>query len=194
MATAPESFAANTQPSSAAGGGSRVVLVGPEYCSPYPVELAMKRKVVSRSEKLAFFDVSNNNILFRVQSFGFNRRKLRILDAAGVPILTINPPKAFSCTGRRQVFREEGNHLICSVRNSVSAFFQTKKKVYLANNTTEDLCDFQIKRRCFEDSYVVYACESKTAIIAEVYIICGINFYFFLKKRISIELFDFDNE
>ncbi|CAI9106758.1 OLC1v1005977C1 [Oldenlandia corymbosa var. corymbosa] len=168
MAVAAESVAANTPPSSAAGGGrGMVMVVGPEDCSPYPMELAMKRKVFSRSEKLAFTGVSGN-ILFRVQSLGFSRRKLRIVDAAGVPILTLKH-KAWSWRGRWQVFRGEGNHLICSVRSSASAFFQTKKKVYLANNTTENVCDFQIQRWCLEDSYVVYAGESKTTAVAETH-------------------------
>ncbi|CAI9106755.1 OLC1v1005974C1 [Oldenlandia corymbosa var. corymbosa] len=165
MAAVAESSAANTPPFSADSGGAGVAVVGPEYCYPYTVELDMRKKAFSMSKMFDITDVSNNKLLFRVESpFSFSG-KLRVVDAAGVPILTLKPKFGFSI--RWQVFRGESDHLICSVKRSSG--FRTKLKVYLPNNTTRKLCDFHLKRSFLDGPYEVYAGESKDAILAQMH-------------------------
>jgi len=84
-------------------------IIGPQYCAPYPVELAVVKKVMTIADNLTVTDV-NGNIVFKVKGSVFTIRDHRVLvDAAGNPIITL----------RRKV---------CSTLFSLSNFFLVTNK------------------------------------------------------------------
>jgi len=63
---------------------------GPQYCAPYPVDLAIVKKVMTISDgNFAVTDV-NGNIMFKVKGSLLTLRDRRVLlDGAGNPITTL---------------------------------------------------------------------------------------------------------
>ncbi|CAI9094365.1 OLC1v1030091C1 [Oldenlandia corymbosa var. corymbosa] len=169
---AAESASNRLPPPPSGTGGGKLVVVGPEYCSRNPLELTVKKKIFCLSEESAITDV-NNNLLFRVdKSVVFSDpQKLIFVDAAGLPTLTIQK-KFWSISGTWQMFKGEDmtdeEHLICTV-NRGFAVIRDKLNVYLAQNTTQEHCDFQIIGGFLDDSYAVYAGDDQSEIVAQIY-------------------------
>jgi hypothetical protein len=65
-------------------------IIGPQYCAPYPLDLAVVKKVMTVSDgNFAVTDV-NGNIVFKVKGSLLTLRDRRVLvDAAGNPIATL---------------------------------------------------------------------------------------------------------
>jgi len=65
-------------------------IFGQQYCAPYPVDLAVVKKVMTISDgNFAVTDV-NGNIVFKVNGSLLTLRDRRVLvDAAGYPIATL---------------------------------------------------------------------------------------------------------
>jgi hypothetical protein len=65
-------------------------IIGPQYCAPYPLDLAVVKKVMSVSDgNFAVTDV-NGNIVFKVKGSLLTLRDRRVLvDASGNPIATL---------------------------------------------------------------------------------------------------------
>ncbi|KAH9673243.1 protein LURP-one-related 15 [Citrus sinensis] len=127
------------------GGGAAVAVISPRYCCPYPVDLAIVRKVMTITDGNFVVTDTNGNILFKVKGvfLTFIHQRRVLLDGAGNPILTL---------------REK----------AMTAHHRTKLDVFLANNTKEDVCDFRVKGSWFERSCTIYAGESST-IIAQMH-------------------------
>ncbi|OMP07992.1 hypothetical protein COLO4_06874 [Corchorus olitorius] len=103
----------------------------------------------------------NGDILFKVEGPGFfSMHARRVLkDAAGNPILTLNP-KFLTAHDRWQVFTgdiSESSDLIFTVKRSSVFQFKTKLDVFLANNNKKDVCDFKVKASFYGKSCVIYA-------------------------------------
>ncbi|TXG58922.1 hypothetical protein EZV62_016751 [Acer yangbiense] len=112
-----------------------VSIVGPQYCAPYPVDLAIVRKVMTITDGNFVVQDINGNVLFKLKGalMSIHDRHV-LLDAAGKPLVTL-----------RQKLK-------------------TKLDVFLANNTKEEVCDFKVKGSWFERSCVFYAGESDTVV------------------------------
>ncbi|KAK2647481.1 hypothetical protein Ddye_014970 [Dipteronia dyeriana] len=148
-----------------------VSIVGPQYCTPYPVDLAIVRKVMTITDGNFVVQDINGNILFKVKGalMSIHDRHV-LLDAAGKPLVTLRQ-KIVSAHDRWQVFRGESTDskdLIFTAKRSSMFQLKTKLDVFLANNTKEDVCDFKVKGSWFERSCVVYAGESDT-IVAQMH-------------------------
>ncbi|PIN19702.1 hypothetical protein CDL12_07606 [Handroanthus impetiginosus] len=146
---------------------SPVSVVSPRFCAPYPVDVAIVRKVLSGD--FVVNDV-NGNLLFKVKGslLSLHGRRV-ILDVAGRPIVTLRR-KILSAHSRWQVFRgdsSEAKDLIFSAKRSSMIQYKTKLHVFLANNTSDDVCDYTVKGSWFEKSCVVYAGDSST-IVAQI--------------------------
>lgn len=153
------------------GGGSAVAVISPQYCCPYPVDLAIVRKVMTITDGNFVVTDINGNILFKVKGvfLTFIHQRRVLLDGAGNPIVTLRE-KAMTAHHRWQVFRGESTEsqdLIFSAKTSSVWNVRTKLDVFLANNTKEDVCDFRVKGSWFERSCTIYAGESST-IVAQV--------------------------
>ncbi|XP_042513708.1 protein LURP-one-related 10-like [Macadamia integrifolia] len=151
------------QPSNYPPLSNPVVVVGPQFCAPYPVDLTIIRKVLSLGEgNFAVADV-NGNIVFKVKDTLLSLRDRRVLvDANGNPLLSMQQ-KILSAHRRWQVFRgdsSDSKDLLFSARKSSMIQFKTELDVFLAANTKEEVCDFKIKGSWLERSCTIYVGDS----------------------------------
>ncbi|KAK7395018.1 hypothetical protein VNO78_15559 [Psophocarpus tetragonolobus] len=146
-------------------------VVGPQFCAPYPVDLAVVKKVMTITDGNFTVTDVNANVVFKVKGSLMTLRHRRVLiDPAGNPIVTLRR-KMITAHDRWQAFRGESieaKDLIFSVKRSSLIQFKTKLDVFLANNTKEDVCDFKVKGSWLERSCVVYAGESNN-IVAQMH-------------------------
>lgn len=86
------------------GGGAAVAVISPRYCCPYPVDLAIVRKVMTITDGNFVVTDTNGNILFKVKGvfLTFIHQRRVLLDGAGNPILTLRE-KAMTAHHRWQV-------------------------------------------------------------------------------------------
>ncbi|XP_012569043.1 protein LURP-one-related 10-like [Cicer arietinum] len=143
------------------------VIFGPQYCAPYPLDLAVVKKVMTISDgNFAVTDV-NGNIVFKVKGSLLTLRDRRVLvDAAGYPIVTLRR-KIVTMHDRWEAYRGESTNakdLIFTLKRSSLIQFKTKLDVFLASNTKENVCDFKVKGSWFERSCIVYAGESNNVV------------------------------
>ncbi|KAK9920299.1 hypothetical protein M0R45_028857 [Rubus argutus] len=146
-------------------------IIGPHFCSPYPVDLGIVRQVLSGD--FAVKDI-NGNTVFKVKEAFLSLRDRRVLvDAHGYPIVTLQK-KLLSTHHRWKVYRgdsTDSSNLVFSVKKSSMLQWKTKLHVFLANNTGEYAPDFRVKGNWFEQSCVVYAGNSKSSnnIVAQMH-------------------------
>ncbi|KAI6673295.1 hypothetical protein NL676_001201 [Syzygium grande] len=143
-------------------------IIGPQYCVPQVLDLAIVRKVMSLTDGSFVVTDVNDNILFKVKGRLFSIHDRRVLiDAAGNPLVTLTE-KIMSAHDRWQAFRGESTDpkdLIFTVKRSSMIQLKTKLHVFLSTNTTnEHVCDFRIEGSWFERSCVVYAGESNNVV------------------------------
>ncbi|XP_061357879.1 protein LURP-one-related 10-like [Gastrolobium bilobum] len=147
------------------------VVIGPQFCAPYPVDLAVMKKVMTISDGNFAVTDMNNNIIFKVKGSLLTLRDRRVLiDAANNPLVTLRR-KIMTAHDRWQAFRGESTEtkdLIFTLKRSSLIQFKANLDVFLANNTKEDVCDFKVKGSWFERSCIVYAGESNN-IVAQMH-------------------------
>ncbi|KAK8604906.1 hypothetical protein V6N13_082371 [Hibiscus sabdariffa] len=148
-----------------------VSVLGPQYCHPQPLDLVIVRKVLTITEgNFAVTDI-NGNIMFKINGKFLSIHDRRVIaDAAGNPVCTLRP-KIMTVHDRWQVFRGESteeNDLIFTVKRSSAIQFKSKLHVFLANNPTEDACDFRVEGSWFERSCTIFSGESNT-ILAQMH-------------------------
>lgn len=69
---------------------SPVSIIGPQYCTSYPVDLAIVKKVLTITDGNFVVTDINGNVIFKVKGTLLTRHDRRtLLDAAGNPILTL---------------------------------------------------------------------------------------------------------
>ncbi|KAJ4978878.1 hypothetical protein NE237_009658 [Protea cynaroides] len=143
-----------------------VTVVGPHFCSPYPVDLTIVSEGLSVRDNFAVTDVKGN-IVFKVKGSLFNIRDRHILlDANGNPVLSMQQ-KIMSAHMRWEVFRGESSDskdLLFSTKKPTIFQMKTKLDAFLAANTKEEVCDFKIKGSWSERSCTIYLGESSNVI------------------------------
>ncbi|KAK3227442.1 hypothetical protein Dsin_007304 [Dipteronia sinensis] len=164
-----------------------VSIVDPQYCSPNPVDLVLVRKIMLMTK--GNFDVQdiNENIFFKAEGTLKTNHNLHVLlDAAGKTLVTIQE-KIMSVHNKWQAFRGEGTDskdLIFTAKKSSMLQLKTQLDVFLANNTEEDVCDFNmLKKSTIQDSLfgrdkfalTVYPNIDHSFIIALIMIFDAIN-------------------
>ncbi|XP_004492957.1 protein LURP-one-related 10-like [Cicer arietinum] len=150
---------------------SSPAIFGPQYCAPYPLDLAVVKKVMTISDGNFTVTDVNGNIVFKVKGSLLTLRDRRVLvDAAGYPIVTLRR-KIVTMHDRWEAYRGESTDakdLIFTLKRSSLIQFKTKLDVFLAGNTKEDVCDFKVKGSWLERSCIVYAGESNN-IVAQMH-------------------------
>ena len=69
---------------------SPVPIIGPQYCAPYPVDLAIVKKVLSITDGNFVVTDINGNVIFKVKGTLLTLHDRRtLLDAAGNPVVTL---------------------------------------------------------------------------------------------------------
>ncbi|KAK3020880.1 hypothetical protein RJ639_047192 [Escallonia herrerae] len=147
-----------------------VSVIGAQFCVPYPLDLAIVRKVmVSTGGNFVVTDASDNIMLkIEVRSALHDRRIL--FDAAGNPIVTLKQKK-WSMHSRWQVFMGDSKDdadLLFSAKTSSFIQLKTKLDVFLAENTAEELCDFKVEGSWLDGSCTIYA-GNCSAIVAQMH-------------------------
>ncbi|XVF37452.1 hypothetical protein REPUB_Repub20aG0013100 [Reevesia pubescens] len=159
-------------PSSSTPLANPVSIISPHFCAPYPVDLAIVRKVFTITNGNFVVTDINGNIVFKVKGAFLTTRNRRVLlDAAGHPIVTLRKKVLMSAHGRWKVFRGDSTNssdLMFSAKRSSIFQLKTRLDVFLANNKKEDVCDFKVKGSWFERSCVIYAGDSST-IVAQMH-------------------------
>ncbi|XP_004302601.1 PREDICTED: protein LURP-one-related 15-like isoform 2 [Fragaria vesca subsp. vesca] len=160
QATAPPSDAkASASAVPVAYANPTVAIISPSFCTPYPVDLGIVRKVLTITHGNFVVTDVNGNTVFKVKGAHLSLRDRRVLlDAAGYPIVT---------------FRKK---------------MKTKLDVFLASNTREDAPDFQVKGSWFERSCVVYAGNSST-ILAQMHKKHTVSSVLFGKDNFSVTVY-----
>ncbi|MCL7035972.1 hypothetical protein MKW94_014994 [Papaver nudicaule] len=151
---------------------SSVVVISPQYCVPYQVDLytAKRVKKITKDRYLGAFDINGNNIFKIKTASGFFTSRLVLADAAGLPVISLKPV-AFSSHNRWNVYRgdsSDSKDALFSVKLSKYFQWKTNLDVFLASNTAEDVCDFKIKQRDSKKSCFIYRGNSDN-IIAEMH-------------------------
>ncbi|GMY25632.1 protein LURP-one-related 15-like [Fagus crenata] len=143
-------------------------VISPYYCAPYPVDLAIVRKVLTISDGNFVVTDAKGNIIFKVKGVLLtllHQRRI-IVDAAGNPVVTIRQ-KVRTVHSRWQAFKGESTDskdLLFNAKRHSVLYLKTKLDVFLAHNTTEEVCDFKVEGSWFERSCVIYAGDSSTVI------------------------------
>ncbi|KAK4268478.1 hypothetical protein QN277_025132 [Acacia crassicarpa] len=148
-----------------------VAVVGPQYCCPHPVDLAIVGKIRTFAKKFTVTDL-NSNAIFEVQASLLSLHGHQVIrDAAQNPVVTLRG-KIMTMHDRWQAFRGDSSDpkdLIFTVkRSSLIQLVRIELDVFLASNTSEQVCDFKIKGSWWGRSCVVYAGESNT-IVAQMH-------------------------
>lgn len=144
-----------------------IVVIDPHFCAPHPIDLTIVKKFLTIKEgSFEVLDI-NGNTIFKVKGIVFSIRDRRILvDAAGNPLISLQQ-KILTCHRRWQVYRGDSSDpkdLLFSVKKSKLLQFKTQLHVFLASNTSEEVCDFKIKGSWQERSCVIYHGDSKNII------------------------------
>ncbi|KAL6132989.1 hypothetical protein ACLB2K_065226 [Fragaria x ananassa] len=143
-------------------------IIGPNFCSPHPVDLGIVKLVPSGNFSVK--DV-NGNIVFNVTGTFLSLRRF-LVDGARNPIVTLQK-KLPSTHHRWEVYRgdsTDSRNLVFSVKKSSVVQWKTNLHVFLANNEEESAPDFKVKGSWFEQSCVVYAGKSNSSnILAQMH-------------------------
>ncbi|XP_030541858.1 protein LURP-one-related 15-like [Rhodamnia argentea] len=146
-------------------------VVGLQYCCPYPVDVAILKKVMHLSDGNFVVTDNNGNLIFKVKGALLTLHDRRVLiDASGNPVLTLRH-KIMTAHSRWQAFRGESSDmrdLIFTAKTSAVIQLKTKLEVFLANNRNEQVGDFKVKGSWFDRSCVIYAGESSN-IVAQMH-------------------------
>nr|GLL24381.1 protein LURP-one-related 15-like [Ipomoea trifida] len=151
--------------------GNPLVVISPEYCVPHHLQISIKKKVYFlTSHGYEVKDAANGKILFKVENIPtFFNSKIVVYDPAGNSILTLRR-KAFTWRTGWKVYRGESKEekdLIFSARTSSAFQFTTNLDVFLAGNTSEQICDYKMKTSYAQSTCDIYVKPSST-LIAEM--------------------------
>ncbi|KAI3470939.1 hypothetical protein Pfo_027602 [Paulownia fortunei] len=145
-----------------------ISVVGEDFCFPYLVNLAVKKKIGFSSKHIDVLD-DNGTLLLQVDGgFWQFKQKRTMHDSMGVPIITMMRTKAISWHQQWTVHRGESleeSNLLYTVQKSHSFQLKTQLEVFLASNLTGEICDFRVVGSYISQSFKVYKGDT---LIAEV--------------------------
>ncbi|KAJ4849600.1 hypothetical protein Tsubulata_045229, partial [Turnera subulata] len=139
-----------------------IAIIGSQYCAPYPIDLAIVRKIMTIADGNFAVTDMNGSVIFTVKEklLTFLHERMTIRDAAGNPIVTLRK-KAMTAHSRWQAFRGdsiEAKDLLFDAKTHSMFQLKTKLDVFLANNTDQ-------RRSC-----VVYAGdEHSNTVVAQMH-------------------------
>ncbi|TVU39955.1 hypothetical protein EJB05_13399, partial [Eragrostis curvula] len=139
-----------------------LAVVSPQFCAPYTVPLTVTKKVMSISDSNFTVTDSNGAVVMQVKGAILSIRNRRVLhDAAGQPAITMQEEhyQVLSMHNRWEVFRgdsTEARYLLFTAKRSSVMQLKTDMDVFLAGNTTQQVCDFKMKGSYFERSCAFY--------------------------------------
>ncbi|XP_068644642.1 protein LURP-one-related 10-like [Aristolochia californica] len=169
--------------------GARLPVIDERFCSSHPLDLTVKKKIVTIFSNTYFqvFD-ANKNLLFQVKADRLRFHTNRILfDAADSPIATMCAKK-FSWSGKWTIQKgdsKDETNLLFSVKESSKFQLKTNLDVFLPRNVDEDVCDFHVKPNYWDKSCKIYKGDK---VIAEVVDTQTGGGFFFGKHVLSVRV------
>ncbi|CAN6171458.1 unnamed protein product [Urochloa humidicola] len=154
-----------------------VAVVSHQFCAPQTVPLTVTKKPSTITFSGGDFTVTDADgaAVLRVEGAWFSAGSLRVLrDAAGQPILTMERESmVFSMHDTWKVFRGDSTSspdLLFTVKKTSIFQLKTSIGVFLAGNTAEEACDFNIEGSYFdlERSYTFYLGDNSDTMIAQL--------------------------
>ncbi|KAL6839077.1 hypothetical protein ACP4OV_031131 [Aristida adscensionis] len=154
-------------PAPAGGQLEPMPVVAAHFCAPYVVQLTVKEKLSLREGDFSITD-SNGAVVIRVKGALISIHNRRVLyDAMGQPLLCMRE-KVFSLHNRWEVYRGESTHtkdLVYTAKKShMIQLFKTEMEIFLASNTSHEVCDFKMKGSYKERTCAFYLGNSNTLI------------------------------
>ncbi|WVZ62500.1 hypothetical protein U9M48_012247 [Paspalum notatum var. saurae] len=143
-------------------------VVAAHFCAPYVVQLTVKEKVMSLREGDFTITDANGAVVIRVKGsiLSIHNNRL-ILDANGNPLLTLRE-KVFSMHNTWEVYKgdssKQSDLLFIAKKSSILQPFKTEMNIYLASNTSHEVCDFKMKGSFKERACSFYLGDSNTLI------------------------------
>ncbi|XP_031128857.1 protein LURP-one-related 10-like [Ipomoea triloba] len=153
--------------------GNPLVVIGPEYCAPHHLQISIHKKLyLLAGHGYEVKDAANDTILFKVENIPtfFNSSKVVVFDPAGNSILTLRR-KAFAWRTRWEVYRGESKEekdMIFSATTSSVFQISTNLDVFLAGNTSEQMCDYKMKTSFTQWTWDIYVGASSSTLIAQM--------------------------
>ncbi|KAJ7571607.1 hypothetical protein O6H91_01G168800 [Diphasiastrum complanatum] len=135
----------------------QLTIVGPQFCSPYPTEYVIQKKVLSLSGGDFNVTDTNGNLFFKVDGRVWSMREKRVLlDALDTPVLCMKR-KYLSLHSTWWAFL--GNSIssgkeLFTIKQSAVFQLKTSLDVFLAHNT--GVPDFNIKGDFIARSCLIY--------------------------------------
>ncbi|KAG1338992.1 putative TOM1-like protein 7 [Cocos nucifera] len=152
------------------GSSSPSAVIGPQFCAPHPVQLLCAKKIRGvRRRSFTATDLSAGNVIYeaRGQRFSRFRHRTTLFDVAtGDPLVSIQK-KVLSRHGQWQVFGGDSfdhEDLLFTVERTKAVQVKSKLNVFLASNTSKDVCDFTIDGSFFKRSCKIYKGDSSMVI------------------------------
>ncbi|KAL0402967.1 UNVERIFIED_CONTAM: protein LURP-one-related 14 [Sesamum radiatum] len=153
-----------------------VSVVGDDFCFPYLVDLAVKKKVGFSTKHIDVLD-DNGALLVQVDGGFWQFNKTRtMLHSLGFPIITMRRTKGIWMQQEWTVHRGEssdGSDLLYTVRKSHSFQLKTRLQVFLATNLTAQICDFRVIGSYISQSFKVYRGDTLMAEVKERFTMGG---------------------
>ncbi|KAF3448003.1 hypothetical protein FNV43_RR08711 [Rhamnella rubrinervis] len=144
-----------------------IAVVNPQFCTPYPVDLVVVKKLMTLKEGSFAVTNVNGDVMFKIKGSVFSIHDRRVLlDAADNPIISFQQ-KILTAHRRWNAYRGDSSgskDLLFSVKKSSPLQFKTQLDVFLAANTKQDVFNFKIKGSWFERSCTIYAADGTTII------------------------------
>ncbi|KAL0341223.1 UNVERIFIED_CONTAM: protein LURP-one-related 14 [Sesamum radiatum] len=155
-----------------------VSIVGDDFCFPYLVDLAVKKKVGFSAKHIEVLD-DNGSLLVQVDGGFWQFNKTRTMHhSLGFPIITLRT-KGIWLQQQWTVHRGEGldgSDLLYTVRKSHSFQLKTRLEVFLATNLTGEICDFRVVGSYISQSFKVYKGQTLMAEVKERFTLGGRKF------------------
>ncbi|CAL5079348.1 unnamed protein product [Urochloa decumbens] len=144
-----------------------VPVVAPHFCAPYVVQLSIKEKFSLREGDFTITD-TNGAVVITVKGafISIHNRRL-LLDANGNPLLCMRE-KVISMHNTWEVYRGDSTKssdlLFTAKKSSILQPFKTEMFIYLASNTSHEVCDFKMKGSFKERACSFYLGNTDTLI------------------------------
>ncbi|CAK9164544.1 unnamed protein product [Ilex paraguariensis] len=123
-----------------------VVVIGPQFCTPSPVDLIIVKKPVTISEgNLGVTDVKGKTMFYLKGKLLSVPDRRVLLYAKGNPIVSL----------RQRGDSSDSKDLLFSAMKSSLIQFKTELDVFLATNKKEHVCDFKVKGNWLERSCII---------------------------------------
>ncbi|KAL6639014.1 hypothetical protein ACP70R_022744 [Stipagrostis hirtigluma subsp. patula] len=164
---APPYYPAPPAPAPSGSQLEPLPVVAPHFCVPYVVQLSVRETLGLREGDFTITD-TNGAVVLTVRGAFISIHNRRILyDAAGQPLLSMRE-KVFSLHNRWEVFRGDSSHasnLVYTAKKShMIQLFKTEMEIFLASNTSHQVCDFKMKGSYNERSCAFFLGNSNTMI------------------------------